>query len=201
MKIYIDFDGTLFDSTKHNNIFKDLFSKYNVSNNYLEKVMELDYEHDKNLDHLANKIILDNNLDDKILSELDGIYNESLAFDDAITFLEKYYQKYDLILLTLGNYDYQLKKIKCLNINKYFKDIIITEKDKSKLDINYSDGIFIDNNPEEIRRFYKSGAKYLIRMKRVSDKYSCMDLNLKDVKEFENFNELINSKYIEKIGE
>ena len=54
---------------------------------------------------------------------------------------------------------------------KYFKDIIITNKDKSKLNIDYTNGIFIDNNPLELEKFYNSNSINLIRIKRDTDKY------------------------------
>ena len=138
----------------------------------------------------------------KYISEnykIDKIYSKDLIYNDVIPFLEKYYQKYELILLTLGNKIYQKKKIDSTNINKYFKDIIITDKDKSKLNINYKEGLFIDNNPNELKKFYNSKALYLIRIKRDTDKYSKYDINIKDIQEFKDFNEI--STYIEKIGE
>ena len=105
------------------------------------------------------------------------------------------------ILLTLGNKNFQQKKIYSSNINKYFKDIIITDKDKSKLNINYSNSIFIDNNPIELKKFYNSKDKYLIRIKRDTDKYSKLNLDINNIPEYKDFNELLNSNYIDKIGE
>ena len=51
---------------------------------------------------------------------------------------------YDLYLLTYGHKNYQRKKINSSNISSFFKNIIITEEDKSKLDIDYENSIFID---------------------------------------------------------
>lgn len=155
----------------------------------------------KNLDIIANKIINENNLTNSIINELNNLYSKDLIFEDVIPFLEKYYQKYNLILLTLGNKKYQQKKINSLKINKYFKKIIITNKDKSKLNIDYTKGIFIDNNPLELKKFQNSKSKYLIRIKRNTDKYSKINLNIKNILEFKDFNELLNSNYIDKIGE
>ena len=201
IKIYIDFDGTLFDSTKLYKEFINIFNKYNIDKLYIEKIMNEEYKKIKSLDTLANKIIKDNNLDLNILDDINKIYSKELIFKDIIPFLEKYYQKYDLILLTLGTKSYQQKKINSSNISKYFKEIIITDKDKSKLNINYSNGIFIDNNPIELKRFYNSKSKYLIRIKRDTDKYSKLNLDIDNIPEFKNFNELLTSKYIDQIGE
>ena len=199
MKIYIDFDGTLFDTNQLYQNFVNVFSKYNIEEQYIKKKMKEKYQKHKSFDILAKEIINENNLDNDILKEIDKIYSKKLIYPDIIPFLEKHYQKYELILLTLGNKTYQQKKINSTNINKYFKDIIITDKDKSKLNINYTKGIFIDNNPKELERFYNSNSLYLIRIKRDTDKYSKYDINIKNIPEFKDFNEI--STYIEKIGE
>ena len=198
MKIYIDFDGTLFDSTKHYNEYIKIFKKYNIN---IETYFKKEYEKEKNFDSLSKKIVKEYNLNPSIYDEINQIYSEKLIFKDVIPFLEENYNKYDLILLTLGNINYQQKKINKTNISKYFKEIIITNKDKSKLNIDYTKGIFIDNNPLEIKKFYNSKAKYLIRIKRDTDKYSKIDLDIKNIPEFINFNELTKSNYIKKIGE
>lgn len=197
MKIYIDFDGTLFNSTKLYNNFIKIFNKYNIKTSYTKNIIQKS----KNYDIAAKKIIKEFNLDKSIYKEINNIYSKNLLFKDTIPFLEKYYQKYDLILLTLGTKSYQQKKINSTNISKYFKEIIITNKDKSKLNIDYSNGIFIDNNPLELKKFYNAKAKYLIRIKRKTDKYSNLNLDINNIPEFNSFTELLNSKYIEKIGE
>ena len=138
MKIHIDFDGTLFDSTKHYQEYKNIFKKYNID---IESYFNKEYKKEKNFDILTKKIIKEYNLNPSIYKEIDKIYSEKLIFKDAITFLKEYHNKYELILLTLGNIDYQQKKINKTNINKYFKEIIITNKDKSRLDIEYTKGI------------------------------------------------------------
>jgi phosphoglycolate phosphatase-like HAD superfamily hydrolase len=202
MKIYIDFDGTLFSSPTQYKRLINVFKKYNIEENYIKKVMKEEfYQKQKSFDILAQKIIKDKNLNTNILKEVNNIYKPDLVYSDVIPFLEKYQNKYELILLTLGNIEHQEKKINASNLSKYFKDIIITNKDKSKLNIDYTNGIFIDNNPQELEKFYNSKARYLIRIKRETDKYSKIPLNINNILEFKDFNELINSNYIEKIGE
>ena len=163
--------------------------------------MKNTYKTERNLDKIASKIIKENNLDTSIIDELNNLYSEKLVFKDAIKFLKKYYKKYDLILLTLGIKNYQEKKIKSSNISKYFKEIIITNNDKSKLDINYQENIFIDNNPYELKKFSISNANHLIRIKRDIDKYSKVNLDINNVIEYKDFEELLKSNYIDKIGE
>ena len=199
MKIYIDFDGTLFNNTKLYNKFINIFKKYNITEEYINNITTK--KQYKNLDILAKKIIKDNNLDQSIINEMNKIYTNDIIYKDVIPFLEEYSQKHELILLTLGTKNYQRKKINSTNISKYFQKIIITNKDKSILNINYQNGIFIDNNPNELKKFYNSKSKYLIRIKRDTDKYSKLNLNINNIPEFKDFNELLESNYIEKIGE
>ena len=199
MKIYIDFDGTLFNNGKHFQKIINIFKKYNITKDYIHNLTN--NKHYKNMDNLAKEIIINNNLDKSIIKEINTIYTEELIYKDIIPFLEKYQNQYDLILLTLGTKKYQLKKIKSSNISKYFKEIIITNKDKSKLNIDYQNNIFIDNNPKELKKFYNSKAKHLIRIKRNNDKYSKIDLDINNIPEFTSFNQLLESNYIEKIGE
>ena len=197
IKIYIDFDGTLFNSTKLYNDFIKFFKKYNIDELSINKL----YKQEKNLDTLATSLIKKYSLPQSISEEFNQIYSKKLIYKDIIPFLEKYSKKYYLILLTLGNESFQQKKISSTNISKYFKEIIITNKDKSKLNIDYSNGIFIDNNPLELKKFYNANAKYLIRIKRKTDKYSKLNLDINNIPEFNNFTELLNSNYINKIGE
>lgn len=201
MNIYIDFDGTIFDSTTLYLNFINIFINENIKKEELEKIINFQYNNTKNYDIIAKYLINKFNLNQNLLKKIDNIYNKNLVFKDIIPFLEKYYKKYNLILLTLAtNEKYQLKKIKSSNISKYFKDIIITTKDKSKLNIDYKNGIFIDNNPLELKKFYNSKATNLIRIKRNTDKYSKLDIDI-SIYEFTNFEYLSNSNLIEKIGE
>ena len=199
MKIYIDFDGTLFNNNKHYHKLIKTFKKYNINEEYINNLTK--NKHYKNLDTLAKEIIIKNNLDRSIINEINTIYSNNLIYKDTIPFLEKYYKEHELILLTLGTKKYQLKKINSTNISKYFKKIIITNKDKSKLNIDYQNSIYIDNNPLELKKFYNAKSKYLIRIKRNTDKYSKINLDIENIPEFINFNELLESNYIKKLGE
>ena len=199
MNIYIDFDGTIFNNTKLNQDFINIFKEYNISTKHIEKLIK----EIKNYNLVAKQLIKEFNLNNNILTKIDNIYSDDFIYKDSIPFLKKYHNKYNLILLTYAtDKKYQLNKINSSNINKYFKEIIITTKNKSKLDnIDYNNGIFIDNNPNELKRFYNSNATKLIRIKRSNDKYSKLNLNIKNIPEFNNFEELDNSNYLEKIGE
>ena len=61
-----------------------------------------------------------------------------------------------------------------------------------------NNNIFSDGDEYDISQFKEPE---IIRIKRESDKYSKISLNIKNIPEFKNFEELINSNYIDKIGE
>lgn len=187
----------MYNSNKLNEKYINIFTKYNIDKLYIEKLIDKI----KNYNLITKRLINEFNLTNDILIEIDNIYTNDILFKDVIPFLEKYYKKYDLILLTFANdIKYQQKKIDSSNISKYFKDIIITTKSKSSLNnVDYINSIFIDNNPLELKKFYDSKANHIIRMKRETDKYSKLNLDIDNIPEFINFEELDN--YIEKIGD
>ena len=93
IKIYLDFDGTIYNSTKLYNEFINIFIKHNINKNYLNNIIKECYQKEKNYITLAKKIIKDTNLDTSILNEINNLYSNKLLFKDTIPFLEKYYQQ------------------------------------------------------------------------------------------------------------
>lgn len=186
MKIYIDFDGTLFNTDKFYQDYLTILNKYNISSFEIDEIKkELFTNRRFNLDILTDYIISKYNIKN-LKQEVESLYNNSYVFEDVIPFLEKY-KNYNLILLTLGDIDYQNRKIESSNLSKYFQDIIITDVDKSQLDIDYKDNLFIDNNPKELIKFQNNGGK-IIRIRRIEDKYSVIDLD--NVLEYKSFFDL-----------
>lgn len=186
MKIYLDFDGTLFNTDKFYQDYLNILNKYNISSFEIEKIKKELFKNKRfNLDILTDYIISKYNIKN-LKQEVETLYNNSYVFEDVIPFLEKY-KNYNLILLTLGDIDYQNRKIEGSKLSKYFQDIMITDVDKSQLDINYKDNLFIDNNPKELIKFQNRGGK-IIRIRRIEDKYSVIDLD--NVLEYKNFFDL-----------
>ena len=101
--------------------------------------------------------------------------------------MDKYKLKYNIYLLTFGDYNYQLKKIKSCKIENYFKKIIITQ-DKTKENIDYKNSIFIDNNPYDLNKLRLNGATKLIRIKHLDDPYSKIKTN--DISEYFALNDI-----------
>lgn len=181
MKIYLDFDGTLFNTDKFYQDYLNLFQEYGLDEDLINNIKLKLFKTTKfNLDILTNYLVKEYNLDNNILLKVNNLYNSSYVFKDVIPFLEKN-KNLEINLLTYGEYNYQLKKIKGSNLKKYFKDIIITDKDKSKLNLDYQNNLFIDNNPNEIKNFLEV-TKNVIRIRRKEDKYSKLDSNSREYK-------------------
>ncbi len=159
MKVYVDFDNTLFDT--HSFVLK-------LEEVTKKKISALD---------LANisSIAKENKIDLK-----------KFLYQDTLNFLEKY-KDLDLILLTKGDYEYQLFKVEETGIIKYFKEKIITEKSKGELNIDYKNGIFIDDNPKEIESIISQNPYRIIRMKRGKYKDIAIDCLTEEVS---NLNEI-----------
>lgn len=202
MKIYIDFDGTLFNTDKYKEDIINILNDYGIDKMIFEEVKKIFYINNKVfdiidvVDYFIDKYNIDNSLKDKI----NGLLNNSYIYSDVIENLKILLDMgYELYLLTYGHQNYQRKKINSSNIFDYFKDIIITEKDKSKLDIDYENSIFIDNNPIEIKRFHNSNAKKIIRIIRENEKYSkevCNVLNVIECNSFYHIVEILRGDFI-----
>ena len=105
MKIYIDFDGTLFNTDRFYQDYLVILNKHNISSFEIEKMKkELFTNRRFNLDILTDYIIGKYNIKN-LKQEVESLYNNSYVFEDVIPFLEKY-KNYNLILLILGDIDY-----------------------------------------------------------------------------------------------
>lgn len=164
MNYYIDFDNTLFNTSLFaNEIFGD----------YLSNIDKLDKQ----------KILLNLN---EIISN-----SQKFVFPDSIPFLENLRKKNKLFLLSYSNRNtkYQTAKILGSGLVDYFDGLYITSIPKYELDIDYSNGIFIDDNPEDLKGLYSKNPQKLIRLRRKDTKYSGKDLDF-TIEEYSNFDEL-----------
>lgn len=186
-KIYIDFDSTLFDSDKYDFMLFNICNKYGITNDRLEEIKKFLFSRntDFDIDILVSCLIEKENVDKKILEDINNLKNISFLYEDVLLFLECIQDKFEPILLTCGGEKNQKDKIKVCDINHFFSEIIITPEDKSKLDnVDYKNSVFVDNNPKEVMRFLNAGAKKVIRIRRDTDKYSKIDLNISNVEEY-----------------
>lgn len=194
MNYYIDFDNTLYNTP----LLTDRLLSAIV--NSIKEKTNLDFENlyqealsifNKNVSHVrlakyfSNKYDLDasiiiNNFNNILLNSCD------LVFDDVIPFLEKLKEKgHKLYMLTYSknSLEYQSIKIAGSKLSDYFDTLYITSVPKYNLDIDYENGIFIDDNPTDLLGLYSKKAKQVIRLRRKENKYSVKNLD-KNIKEY-----------------
>ena len=197
MNIYIDFDGTLFNTDQYTRDFMKIFNDYSIDNILFEKIKNKLFSNEKlfNLNVIIHYLLTHNNIDYELQDKIDSLLNSSYLFPEVHYCLKELINiGYDLYLLTYGDDDFQTFKINASNIAKYFKEIIITNKDKSELNLDYENSIFIDNNPVEIEKIYNSKPKTLIRIKRDCDRYTKEKCKVSDIIECKDFNQVV--KYL-----
>ena len=162
-KLYIDFDNTLFNTVKFNNKCKELLNKY-INEEEQDKIFK-SFTKIYDFREVINILSINYNIDKAILlKEYNELLEGNYLFEDTIEFLEYYKEKYELIMLTFGNNEYQLDKINCSNISKYFKELIITSEYKYVLDIDYKNSIFIDDNPRDLKGLMNNNPYLIIRL-------------------------------------
>ena len=192
MNYYIDFDSTLYDTTA---LVKEMIqsisdslkgSYYNVSKQEIKKIFDT---------YIKNKQTIPNHT---LIQKLDSILEngKQFVYDDTIPFLEILRkQGHRLSMLTYSKYSlqFQSSKINGSGLSDYFDALFITATRKYELDINYSNGIFLDDNPSDLLGLYSKKPIEVIRIRRNGNKYSIDDIDNANIKEYADFNELLNS--------
>ena len=193
MKLYIDFDGTLYDTDR---LFKDFIkvcNSYGVTDDMFCEAQEYFFSKNKlfNIEPVIKYLVEEYNIIDSIYDDIDNLFNSSYLFEDVLDGLKELIdQGHELYVLTYGNFEFQKRKIEGSKIKDYFKDIIITEFDKTKLVLDKTNSIFVDNNPKEICQLYNSGYN-VIRIRRDTDKYSSLNTNISEVTECTDFKQVV----------
>ena len=137
MKVFIDFDDTLFCTKFFIKDFLNIFQRNGVS----EKVFRETY-YSKNKKNQGEKYNLEkqlqrlkkNGFDVKTIKREIEIFlkkSEKYVFKDVEKFL-KSFKKNELYLLSYSQTEFQKKKIKISKVGRFFKKVIITDEKKSK---------------------------------------------------------------------
>lgn len=187
MKIYIDFDRTLFDCERFIEDFFELLQNYNISKD--DFVRYQNQFKDINPYIILDAMSKEKDINKGVYVAIDKLIKESskYLFDDTIPFLKYLKNKnYQVIILTKGNLDFQKDKIINSHIDSYYDNIIVTSDHKGKLDLDYTNGIFIDDREEELESIKLKNPKRIIAIKRSGDK-------IKNIETITSLNELINS--------
>lgn len=201
---YIDFDGTLYntDMLKEDllNIVIEKVEGYKTNKEEAMKEVKSVFNRENiyNIYNLAIFFADKYNFDSK---ELIGKINETAEngqkylYEDSIEFVKKLKDKGNTIhIFTYASnedIEYQNTKIKGSKIASFFDVVIITAQNKHTLNINYENGIFIDDNPDVLKGLYSVNPKRLIRIKREGSKYALAKLEEIDIEECESLSQIV----------
>jgi hypothetical protein len=127
-KLFIDFDGTLFDTRCFKkgifDVFKSLdFTEDQVLLTYKKACEDYLYSPVEHLEGLQKIKKIDAKA---VLSKVEELYEEvpSFLFEDSLGFLDGLNrEKYEVILLTLGDEEFQKKKVGSSGVSEYFDKI------------------------------------------------------------------------------
>ena len=198
MKYYIDFDNTLFNTPKLTTtmltlIANEVLKKHKslcFDNVYSECSHMFNREHCYNIYDLASYFADKYSLDLSVLvKNLNSIMLDisDFLYEDTIPFLKRLKADgHTLYLLSHAdkNLKYQTVKISGSGISDFFDAFYITSVPKYKLDLKYSDSIFIDDNPVDLLGLYSNNPAKVIRIRRSDNKYSSEEINNPDILEF-----------------
>jgi len=132
MTFIFDLDYTLLDTTQYKKDLIEILGTTEEDFAYFKK-RKINYNVEKHLELLSRydtrEIFFKKNAE--VINFLKKIDN--YLFPEVKNILKKLSRDHKLILITYGDKDYQELKIKNLEIKKYFKKIIATDQDKSKI--------------------------------------------------------------------
>ena len=187
MKIYVDFDRTIFDCDRFIEDFFELLQNYNISRDDFIKYQN--QFKDINPYIILDAMSKEKDINKDVYVAIDKLIEQSsdYLFYDAIPFLKYLKSKnYQVIILTRGDYDFQRSKIINSHIDLYYDDIIVTSNHKGELDLDYANSIFIDDRKEELESIITNNPKRVISIQRKG-------IINNDIEAVTSLNELINN--------
>ena len=211
MNIYIDFDNTLYETaklTEHmlNNITNVIL--LNPTNQSVVESIVGSYDSDDVLGYVKanfdstndNIFTYGKSLADKFDCDKDDVVNainnainngRDIVFPDARMFLMKLKEEghkiFILTFLPKTNQEYQMQKICGSGLASFFDGIIMSTEYKFNLDINYSEGIFIDDDPRDLKGLLEKNPIRVIRIRKPNNKRSKIDINNSQIEEYTTF--------------
>lgn len=205
MNYYLDFDNTLYETSRLSNdmlkgLSYEISKKTSISENDIfdELKSMFNRENIYNIYKLAKFFAKKYNIEESILIDkvediiLDG---KKYVYDDVISFLKELKEKNHIInVLTYvakEDLSYQLTKIKGSGLSEYFDNIIISSSLKFNLDLKYEEGIFFDDSPKDLLGLASRNPKILVRVRRENNKYSKQELDIKNLIECKTLKDYI----------
>ena len=202
MEYYLDFDYTLFDTHAFREELYKILEKNGFDKTYLTLTPELKENGQKllNIKELFKSLSKLRNIPiNNFLEPLEELYSRGSEFlyDDTVEFLKYLKSKNNNVyILTWGEKEFQKEKIEASKLDKYIDEAIFAEQLKFTLDIDYKNGIFIDDSVRDLEGLYNQKAKQVYRIKRENGKNSKKELNIEGILEFDSLKDLQN--YLQK---
>lgn len=202
-RIYIDFDSTLYNTDKLRNftslVVDAVCEETDAKKEDVQEVADLFFKSQgaRRIFDLCKFLETEYNLEDGFLRvKIEDVLSKGkeFIFSDSIPFLERLTKNgHEINILTYTNreFDYQMIKLMGSKIINYVDNFIICSRHKGDLFLDFETGIFIDDNPEELKSLSKVGVSpdRLIRMRRIGAGYSKIETNI-PVTEVSSFDEI-----------
>ena len=203
MNYYIDFDNTLYETAKLTSLMIAAIGNKigELTKRDAEPIIQDAKDNfNSTLDNIfthAEKMGKKYNVDsDVVVDAVNSVVDngKQIVFEDAIRFLERLKEKgHKIFILTYipkTNQEYQLKKLMGSGIMQYFDGIIVTAEYKFLLDIDYTNGIFIDDDPRDLNGLFEKNPIKVIRIRKPNNKRSKIDIDNKEIEEYESFDDI-----------
>ena len=203
MKYYIDFDNTLYETAKlttcmlkaiTDTVVEKLGKDHDEVETYVKEHFNsttdniFTYARETGKYYGIDSDLVENN----VKAVVDN--GNNIVFEDAERFLarlkENGHEVHILTYIPKTNQEYQMKKLLGSGLMKYFDTITITSKYKFLLDMDYTQGIFIDDDPRDLNGLYEKNPIKVIRIRKPNNKRSKIDIDNKDIEEFVSFDDI-----------
>lgn len=203
MNYYLDFDNTLYETAKLTSLMLEATAKgiaETIGKDATQLLNEARGSFDSTNDNIfsfASNMAKRYNVNPefivgKVKSTIDN--GEDIVFDDAKRFLERLKENgdkaYVLTYVAKGNQEYQMRKLMGSGLMKYFDGTIITTEYKFLLDLDYANGIFIDDDPRDLNGLASKNPIKVIRMRKPNNKRSVFELDNKQIQEYTTFDDI-----------
>ena len=203
MNYYIDFDNTLYETAKLTTLMISAIGN-KISELTGKDAVEITQDAKDNFNSTKDNIFTHAaKMGEKYEVDPEVVVNavkdvidngKEIVFEDAIRFLERLKENgHKIFILTYipkTNQEYQMKKLMGSGITSYFDGIIITAEYKFLLDIDYTNGIFIDDDPRDLNGLFEKNPIKVIRIRKPNNKRSKIDIDNKEIEEYESFDDI-----------
>ena len=202
---FIDFDSTLYDTADLSySIQKIIFGLGVSEEDYKKTAVQATYGKDNNHNNYTFEFHLQLIEDlgyvfsvDETIHKLVLLLEKDRKYSDAISFL-KFIKKISkrLILLSVGNPDFQNKKIDVSGIRGYFDEVIIPQKEKEAVIRDHiqddEKGLFVNDKLGENKKILEDFDNIVVITKEHPHKYSTEEMKALSCPHFKTLTEIQN---------